>query len=207
VPDSSDPRDPDAAFLIWEDRQENSGQWWLTRARHPGADFFIAEDDFTGRLLVMVRRPAPAGGYKVTGAVRLGNTTLDDAIVVAKGQALGWLRAPGASPYRREVTRWRLHRFLSLSWRQLPLAVAAFLIGAALGFAVALFAVSTELVGWPMLVIGLALGAAAGPVLRFIADRKLSSGLGPWARFAVVTVSALLGAALTVGGGMMMFWD
>jgi len=86
------------------------------------------------------------------------------------------------------------------------------LIGGLLGFAVAMFAVSSGLVGWPMVLAGVFIGASAGTFLKFVADRKPSEGASPalagsWGRFAVVTIAAMIGAGIGSGGVLMLFWN
>jgi hypothetical protein len=105
------------------------------------------------------------------------------------------------------VALWRLGRFARLVLNQAPLGLTAFALGGLLGLAVGLFAVSTQMVGWPMLAAGLAIGAASGPLLKLLVDKRLSSVLGPWGRFLVATLSAAAGALVTAGGLLTLYWS
>ena len=197
----------DNVFLIWEDEEPGSEQWWLARA-HEGAgkkrEIFIAEDDLAGYLVGVMRRP-PATRYKVIAAVPLADTgDRARAIADAKTAVANWL----ASGPRDNIWRWRLARWSKLAWSQFPITLAGFAVGSALGLVVAFFAVSSGLVGWPMLAAGLVIGAGSGPALKFLVDRRpKNAATGPWARFTIITLAAVIGASLTAGGVFTLFWE
>ena len=202
-----------SAFLIWEDEDTESERWWLSRAREAGAagrrDFFIAEDDITN-VLVCVLLPQGARRYHVLSIVSLDeHITIGEAMTAAKAAVVEWLNAPHEPVMRQIVQRWRLRRSFTMVWRNLPLAFGGFGIGAALGLVVAFFAVTSNLIGWPMLAVGIVFGAAAGPALKFLVDWRSASATisGPWGRFTMVTVAALIGAAIFAGGVFTLFWN
>lgn len=202
-----------SAFLIWEDEDANSEHWWLSRARESGAagrrDFFIAEDDVTN-VLVCVLLPHGARRYHVLSIVSLDeHVNVGEAMAVAKNAAIEWLNAPHEPVMRQIVQRWRLRRALTMIWRNVPLALAGFAVGGILGLLVAIFAVTSNLIGWPMLAVGIVLGAAAGPLLKFLVDRRSAAATvsGPWKRFTMVTIAAILGAATFAGAVFTLFWS
>jgi len=201
------------AFLIWEDEDANSDRWWLSRARESAAadrrDFFIAEDDVTN-VLVCVLLPHGARRYHVLSIVPLDEyVNVNEAIAVAKQAVVTWQNAPHEPIMRQMVQRWRLRRGLTLMWRSVPLIAAGFAVGGVLGLLVAVFAVTSNLIGWPMLVAGIVLGAAAGPLLKFLVDRRSAAATvsGPWKRFTMVTIAAILGAATFAGAVFTLFWS
>lgn len=212
-------------FLIWEDAEPEPApgttHWWLARAYDTSAaagprDFFIAEDDISGYVLGVVRprgEDAAQSEFRVIAAILRSEVLhLADAVALLKEQIAGWLVAPREDGVRLGVGRWRRRRRWIIARTNFPLAAAAFFIGAFLGFAVAMFAVSSGLVGYPMLVAGLSIGAIAGWCLKLIADRKPHHDespalVGSWGRFAVVTLSALLGAGLGSGIILTLFWS
>jgi hypothetical protein len=202
-----------SAFLIWEDEDPGSDRWWITRAREASAagrrDFFIAEDDLTN-VLVCVMLPERARRYHIITVIFLGEfAARSDALSAAKTAVVDWLDAPHDPVTRQIVQRWRLLRLSKTIWRNLPLALAGFAIGGALGLMVAVFAVSSGLVGWPMLLAGLVIGAGAGPALKYLIDRRSAAATvsGPWGRFALVTIAAIMGAAVLAGGVFTLFWN
>ena len=201
------------AFLIWEDEDANSEHWWLSRSRESGAagrrDFFIAEDDVTN-VLVCVLLPHGARRYHVLSIVSLDeHVNVGEALAVAKNAVVEWLNAPHEPMMRQVVQRWRLRRALTTIWRNVPLALAGFAVGGVLGLLVAIFAVTSNLIGWPMLVVGVVLGAAAGPLLKFLVDRRSAAATvsGPWRRFTMVTIAAIFGAATFAGAVFTLFWS
>ena len=223
--DSALPSSQNPPFLIWEDADPDPTpgveRWWLARAHDETnvgiRDFFIAEDDVSGYVVGIVR-PRPMAGvanasFKVIAATLLSEAIhVADAVSIVKDQVTGWLATPGEIATLRLVGRWRRHRAWVIARVNSPLAAGAFSIGAFLGFAVAMFAVSSGLVGFPMLVTGLLIGAVAGWCLKLIADHKPDAPTSPalagsWGRFAVVTVAALVGAGLASGSILTLFWS
>ncbi len=173
-------------------------------------DFFVAEDDISGTLVGIVRLRANAT-YRVVAAALLSDAVHKaDAVTTIKDQIAGWLASPRDAATLGFVRRWRRRRFWIILRANVPLAIGAGLVGGVLGLIVALFALSSGLVGWPMLVAGLLIGAGAGTILKFIADHKPAPGAsavlaGSWARFAVATIAAVAGAGLAAGGVLTLF--
>ena len=211
-------------FLIWEEAEPDPASgaehWWLARAYDTSPagprDFYIAEDDISGYVVGIVRPrtdETAASEFRVIAAIlRSEALHLADAVALLKEQISGWLIAPREAVVRRGVGRWRRRRRWVIARTNFPLAAGAFFIGAFLGFAVAMFAVSSGLVGYPMLVAGLSIGALAGWCLKLIADHKPHAETSPalvgsWGRFAVVTLAALLGAGLASGSILTLFWS
>ncbi|MSO73214.1 MAG: hypothetical protein EXQ84_06340 [Rhodospirillaceae bacterium] len=201
-----------STFLIWEDEGPTSERWWISGARETVAgdrrDFFIAEDDVT-EVLVCVMLPQHARRYHILSIVNLADhLSQDRALAAAKAVVAACIEAPNDPVTRQLVQRWRLRRFTTNVWRNLPLALGGFALGGVLGFLVAMFAVSSALVGWPMMAVGLMIGAGAGPVLKYVVDRNAAkAALGPWGRFATATIAAMLGAAVFAGGVFTLFWN
>ncbi len=197
---------PDDIFLIWEDEEPGGRQWWLARAHDVAGEekeFFIAEDDLAGYLVGVVRCP-PAARYRVIAAVPLPDPAARSIVIAdIKTAAANWL----ASGLRGNLWRWRLTRWSKLAWSHFPTALAGFSVGGALGLLVAFFAVSSGLVGWPMLAAGLVIGAGSGPALKFLVDRRPKNAVaGPWTHFAIIALGAVMGAVLTAGGVFALFW-
>jgi hypothetical protein len=192
---------PAAADLIWEDEPPESRSWWLSRTHFGDVQVFIAPDPLTRSLLCLRRAGGKADAYDVMVVVDQGA----EALATLKQAVAVKLTDPAAEVGRR-IWSWRLHRAAKLALNQTPLAAAAVLVGALLGLAVALFAVSTSMVGWPMLAAGILIGAASGPLLKFLVDRRFKSLLGPWGRFWVATLAAAFGAFATAGGLLTLFW-
>ncbi len=202
--------------LLWEDADPASGAapWWLAHAQdetdHGARDFLIAEDDISGFLIGIVKSHESAT-YRVIAATLLSEAPYKGAAVATiKDQIAGWLVAPREVATLGFVRRWRHRRFWVITRSNLPLAVGAFIVGGALGLVITLFALSSGLAGWPMLVAGIVVGASAGPLLKRIADRKPKSGTslalaGSWGRFAVVTIAAVAGAGLAAGSILTLF--
>jgi len=202
-----------SAFLIWEDEDANSDRWWRARARESGAagrrDFFIAEDDVTN-VLVCVLLPHGARRYHVLSIIPLDEYVhVSEAMAAAKATVVEWLNAPHEPAMRQIVQRWRLLRGLTMIWRTVPLVLAGLGVGGVVGSLVAIFAVTSNLIGWPMLAIGVVLGAAAGPLLKFLIDRRSAAATvsGPWKRFATVTIAAIVGATIFAGAIFTLFWN
>lgn len=210
------------SFLIWEDvdadgRASAHAPWWLARAHEQSPegsrDFFVAEDDVSGYVVgvVLPRTPDPHGGqYRVISATPAGDAVdLGDAVATVKEQVATWLVGPEDPGVNAWVGRWRRRRSWVIARANTPLALGAFVIGGLLGFAVAMFAVSSGLIGWPMVLAGVFIGASAGSFLKLIADKKPTSAspalAGSWGRFAVVTVSAMIGAGIVSGTVLTLF--
>ncbi len=193
-------------FLIWEDEGPGSQQWWLSRAHEPDGqcrELYIAEDSLTGHFIGVARRPQTSR-YKVFAAiVSTGLSENVDALQEIKTLASEWIN----SGSKTNVWQWRFSRWSKFLFAHLPIAFAGFGVGGALGLLVAFFGVSSGLVGWPMLVAGLIIGAGAGPVLKFLVDRRPHRTItGPWVRFTVITFAAVVGAATMAGGFFALFW-
>lgn len=183
--------------LIWEDDTSATPAWWLSRANFGGFQFFVARDPTTGDLLGIVKSEAMP--YRVIAVASAASdpanlkSRLVDAVVRSD---------MSAGP---DVRRWKYKRAFRLMIGFIPLALLSLAAGGAIGAAVALFAISTGLIGWPMAAVGVAFGAGAGPVLKAIAERKHGPDAGAWPKFLAATVFAALGAALAAGGLLILF--
>lgn len=182
--------------LIWEDETSTTPAWWLSRAGDGARRYFIARCPVTDWLLGVVR--AAGIDDRVVAAVPPGAALEDVKRRMAEIAVTADPRGDGA------VGTWRWRRRFALALRMTPLASAALLAGVAIGAAVALFAISTGLVGWPMAAVGVAFGAGAGPILKALAERGRPAD-NPWSRFLVATFFAALGAALAAGGLLVLF--
>lgn len=193
---------PEIADLIWEDEPAGSTSWWLSRARSHDLQLFIATDPLTNSFLCLARSNTRPDHYDILVVMAQATDALakaKHAVAVKLVQPLAQLGEP--------LFRWKLRRGAKMALNQAPLASSAFLLGALLGLAVALFAISTSLVGWPMLAAGIGIGAASGPLLKILIDKKFKSILGPWGRFWVATLSAAFGALIAAGGLLTLFWS
>jgi len=203
--------------LQWEDADPGAGRWWIARARHIDADgardFFIAEDDMTDALIGLVRVP-PQSRYTVLAAAFLDRFESRAAAADALKDDIGAAMAPGekapgdkAKDVAVALRRWRLIRIATVARKNLPFFLLGMGAGALLGLAVALFAVWTEFVGWPFVVAGVALGAAAGFFLKMMVEAYRAKAVaGPWGRFAIIMLGAIAGAGMTAAGALMRFW-
>jgi hypothetical protein len=205
----------DNPFLIWEEAEPDADaggdRWWLARAHDEldggVRDFFIAEDDISGYLLGVVR-PRRSGSFNVIAATPLSEAVhVSDALTVVKDQVAGWLVEPRESSTRSWVRRWRRRRSWVITRDNFPLAFSGFLVGAVMGLVISLFAVSSGLVGWPMLVSGIFIGAGAGWLLKRLADLRPKALPGSWGRFGVVMAAAIFGTALSAGSIFTLFWN
>lgn len=195
------------ADLIWEDELAGTHAWWLSRARAGDLQIFIAVDPMTSSLLCLARSSVRPDNYDVLAVVRRQAHPDMAATLMAAKDAVAIKVAHPLAEVGWPVMAWRLSRAGHIALNQGPLILVSLLLGALLGLAVALFAVSTQLVGWPMLAAGIAIGAASGPPLKFLVDRRFKSVLGPWGRFWVATLSAAVGAVMTAGGLLTLFWN
>ncbi len=207
----------EAHTLAWEDTDPTAGRWWLSRARDTSTgaarDVFIAEDDMTDALIGLLRIP-PESNYTVLAAAFLDRfESRGAAVAVLKGDVLSALLGMGggqsarSAEVGRSLRRWRLIRLGTIARKNLPFLLLGAAAGALLGLAVALFAVWTGLVGWPIVAAGIALGAAAGYFLKMAVEvTRAKAVAGPWGRFAIIMLGATLGAGVTVAGALMLFW-
>jgi hypothetical protein len=198
---------PDVADLIWEDEPSESQAWWLARTRSKDLQIFIVADPLTASLLCLGRTAAKPNAYDVLVVISEPQYADRAAAMRAAKYAVAMKISHPHADVGRSVMAWRLSRALKFTLNQAPLAAVALLLGALLGLAVALFAISTSMVGWPMLAAGIIIGAASGPLLKFLVDRRFKSLLGPWGRFWVATLAAALGAFATAGGLLTLFWS
>ena len=198
--------------LDWEDSDPASGRWWVSRARDAGEgtsrDIFIAEDDLTDALLGLLRVP-PESHYTVIASVFLDHFESRAAAATAlKGDIAAALnqneRAKGVASALR---KWRLIRFATIFRKNSPYVLLGLVAGALLGLAVAMFALWTGFVGWPIVAAGVALGAATGFLMKLAVDVFRAKAIaGPWGRFTILMLSAIAGAGVTVGGALVLFW-
>ena len=185
-----------SAYPIWEDADKET--WWLSRCHDDGGLYIVAPDSVTDHVLVL-HQPEGKKRFKVIAAIRTGKVnTRTVAIAEAKRRALRWLDDPLSAEVKSGVRAWYSQRWSTIALRELPLALVSVLIGSILAFIVAAFFIVTEIAGWPMVLIGTLLGLSSGWLLKWAADRKFSSFMGPMSRFWTVTGSATLGAFLTV---------
>ncbi|MDX2223850.1 MAG: hypothetical protein SFV21_13950 [Rhodospirillaceae bacterium] len=203
-PTSAAPAADEPPILIWEDESPGAQHWWLARAHHGPRQFYIAYDDLTAHL-VAVERLATSVGFATIAVVPVDPARIVDALAAVKQTAAAVL-AGQTRAARAAVRRWRVRRGLALIARQSLLGATAGAVGAMLALAVAMFAVTTDLVGWPMLAAGIAIGGGAGLLLRGLAVRRLAPDLGPWGRLVLAIGAAACGAALAAGGFLALFW-
>jgi len=201
-----------AQALDWEDSDPASGRWWISRARDvaEGAarDFFIAEDDMTDALLGLLRVP-PQSHYTVLAAAFLDRFESRAAAAAAVKDDIADALSHGerARGVARALRAWRFIRVATIARKNLPFVLLGLAAGALLGLAVALFTVWTGFVGWPIVAAGIALGAATGFLMKLAVEAYRAKAVaGPWGRFAIIMLSAIGGAGLTVGGALVLFW-
>lgn len=207
TPDSSQPP------LFWEDEAIGSGRWWLARAREivPAGriDYFIAEDDLTAAFIAVALKPS-ARSYTVVGVAPFGPGTSGSAIMAAKAAVAAWRQRGYRRPWAAllPVSRWRIARTGRLIERDLPLALAGFVAGVVLGLVMAFIASSSQLGGGSLVIAGAVLGACAGPALKVLANRDFEAPHPrPWARFAVLTIMAILGAIAAASVTLTIYWS
>lgn len=189
--------------LIWEDADDKT--WWLARSHDEHAVYVIAEDAITHHILVL-RQTSKVEDFKVVAAVpQAAGVGLEVAIADGKRVAAVWHEHPDDSSARSGVRRWRLHRLSKVALREVPLACVALIAGSVLAFIVAAFFIMTSLAGWIMIVVGTAFGAGAGWLLKWLADQKVKSALGPMGRFLTISGSATLGALCTTSLFFVLF--
>lgn len=192
-----------SSFLIWEESDGES--WWLARSHDTDAVYVIALDSITGHVLVL-RQSSKDTDFKVIAAVQTdAQSDISVRIAEAKRHAVKWLGNPNEPTIRASVRGWRVRRWSKIAIREVPLALAALLIGALLAFVVAAFFVVTSVAGWVMVVVGTLMGAAAGWLLKWLTDRKLKSLLGPLGRFLTLAGGATLGALVTTSTFFVLF--
>lgn len=196
--------------LDWEDADPAAGRWWIARARDPrGArDFFIAEDDMTDALVGLYRVP-PQSHYTVLAAAFLDRFDSRAAATAAlKDDVRSALtQTDAAAAVRRALLRWRVIRIATVLRMNFPFLLLGFCAGASLGFAVSLFSLWSEFVGWPMVAGGIVLGAAVGYLLKVAVEAYRAKAVaGPWGRFAIIMLGVIAGAGTTAVGGLLYFW-
>ena len=199
--------------LFWEDESAGSGRWWLARAREivPAGriDYFIAEDDLTAVFIAVALLPG-ARNYTVIGVAPFGAGTSGSAIMAAKAAVAAWRGRGYRRPLKARwpVVRWRAARTGRLIERDLPLALGGFVAGVVLGLVMAFIASSSQLGGASLTVAGAVLGACAGPALKVLANRDFETPHPrPWARFAVLTLMAVLGAMAAAAVTLTIYWS
>lgn len=203
----SEPSDQQAesssAYLIWEDADKET--WWLARSHDDGGAYVIAPDSVTKHILVLYQR-AGKGRFKVIASVRTGaGNAFPAAIAEAKRMAVRWIGDPDFAEIKSSVRAWRAQRWSKIAIREVPLALVSLSIGGLLAFIVAAFFITTDIAGWLMIVVGTLLGLSSGWLLKWAADRKFASLMGPLGRYFTVTGSATLGAFLMVTVFFILF--
>lgn len=185
-----------SAYLIWEDADKET--WWLSRSHDDGGAYIVAPDSVTEHVLVLHQAEGKKR-FRVIAAIRAGKVNSPSAAIAeAKRITVRWLGDSQAPEIKSSVRTWRAQRWSKIALREVPLALISVAIGSILAFIVAAFFITTEIAGWPMVLIGTLLGLSSGWLLKWAADRKFASLMGPLGRFATVTGSATLGAFLTV---------
>lgn len=192
-----------AAYLIWEHADHET--WWLARSHDQSDTYVIAKDSVTAHTLVL-RQGETASAFKVIVAVPVrGPDGADSAIAEAKRLSVKWIGDPQSAVIKNSVNRWRALRWSKIAVREVPLALASLSTGILLALIVSTFFIATDLTGWTMVIVGTVFGAMSGWVLKWTADQKFTSLMGPTGRFATVTGSATLGALITVVLFFMLF--
>ena len=171
-------------------------------------DVFIAEDDMTDALVCLLRIP-PQSHYTVVAAVFLdrfeSRGVAADALKEDVPHVL-WRTAESAAVHSA-LRRWQIIRFAAIARGNLPFLLLGLSAGVLLGIAVALFSVWTEFVGWPIVAAGIVMGAAAGFLLKMAVEAYRAKAVaGPWGRFAIIMLGAIIGAGAAAGGGLLLFW-
>ncbi|MEQ8507433.1 MAG: hypothetical protein RIB43_00390 [Rhodospirillaceae bacterium] len=190
-------------YLIWEDAEKET--WWLARSHSDGFTFVIAPDSITSHVLVL--RQAEGGkDHRIIVAVPLTlHGDLVSAIAEAKRLAVRWVSEANSPEIISAVRSWRAKRWTRIALKEVPLAFVAVMIGVALSFFVSAFFIMTNFTGWTMVIVGTLLGLASGWLLKWAADRKFTSLMGPLGRFITVVGGATLGALLTVTSFLVLF--
>lgn len=198
--------------LHWDDTDPATGRWWLSRARDASVgssrDFFIAQDDMTDSLIGLLRVP-PESHYTVLAAAFLDKFESRAAAAAAVKHDIAAVLARGetANEVFRGLRYWRFIRVVTVARKNLPFVLLGLGAGALLGLVVALFAVWTGFVGWPIVAAGVALGAAAGVLLKIAVEAYRAKAVaGPWGRFAIIMLGAIVGAGATAAGTLVLFW-
>lgn len=191
------------AYLIWEDAEKDA--WWLSRSHDESAAFVIAPDSVTNHVLVL-HQPSDSNRFKVIAAIQMGqDSSIETAVAEAKRTAVKWKGVPNSPPIKSSIRAWRAQRWSKIIIREVPLALISSFIGCVLAFLVAAFFIVTDVSGWPMIVVGTLLGFSSGWLLKWAADRKFTSLMGPIGRFVTVTGGATIGAFLTVSVFFILF--
>lgn len=184
----------------------------MSRARDTGAeaprDVFIAEDDMTDALIGLMRVP-PQSHYTVLAAVFLERFESRAAAMDAlkRDVAVALAGGPVAIPVGDALRKWRFVRWMTIARKNFPFLLLGLVGGAALGLAVAMFAVWTGFVGWPFVVGGIVMGGAAGYLMKmFVEAYRAQAVAGPWGRFAIIMLGVILGAGATAAGTLINFW-
>ena len=148
-----------------------------------------------------------ARSYRVIGVAPFGPGTSGSAVMAAKAAVAAW-RGRSSGARRWPIHRWRAARLARLVERDLLLAAAGFAGGVLLGLAIAFVAASSRFRGWPLVLAGVVIGAGAGPALKILVDRNIGEASSrPWARFAVATAAAMLGAVAAAGIALTLYWS
>jgi hypothetical protein len=189
-----------SAYLIWEEAEKTT--WWLARGHDGTATFVIAPDLLTGHMLVLMQTTEDSA-FKVIAAVSKRQAAdRATALAEAKRMAVRWLSNNDDQTVKASVRAWRTQRWSFIAVREVPLAALALAVGGFLAFVIASFFILTGLTGWVMIVVGVLMGALAGWILKWLADLKFASVLGPAGRFYSVTGSAVIGSV----GTMVVFF-
>jgi len=195
--------DASLGYLIWEDAEKET--WWLARSHIENFTFIIAADSITSHVLVL-RQAEDRTDHSVIVAVPLTQRgEFVAAIAEAKRLAVRWVSETESPELKGAVRAWRAKRWAIIALKEVPLALVAVVIGAALSFFVSAFFIMTSFTGWTMVIVGTLLGVSSGWLLKWAADQKFTSLMGPFGRFITVVGGAALGALLTVSSFLILF--
>ncbi len=168
----------------------------------------MAEDDMTDALIGLMRVP-PQSHYTVLAARFLDKFESRAAAAHALKQdvAVALMGGAPALPVADALRRWRFVRTMTIARKNFPFLLLGLAGGAALGLAVAMFAVWTGFVGWPFVVGGIVMGGAAGYLMKTIVEAfRAQAVAGPWGRFAIIMLGVIFGAGATAAGTLLNFW-
>ena len=171
-------------------------------------DLFIAENDMTDALVCLLRVPSQSH-YTVVAAVFLDRFESRGAAADALKEDVPHVLwpTPESAAVQSALWRWRLIRFAAIARGNLSFLMIGLSAGVLLGIAVALFSVWTEFVGWPIVAAGIVIGAAVGFLLKMAVEAYRAKAVaGPWGRFALIMLGAIIGARTAGGGGLLFFW-
>jgi len=181
--------------LIWEDANPGQNQWWSSRVQHLGREIVIAHDAFSGSLVVMERL---GGNQKLKVIAALPSDDAAKALKDGKEVAARWLSGIDLRDITVRRLRWQVMRTSRMLFYDMPLLIAAAVLGAVIGWFVGVFFDTIGQRGLWTVLFGLVSGAALGPALSAVTNWGLGSKRSRNYRLVMVTVCAGLFGAMTV---------